>query len=72
MLEVTEKEIKNKRGNRHLLCDVCVCVLYVCLYVFHVCELCVLCIMHICVLYVYLACVLHVVSECCTMCMSCE
>lgn len=42
MIEVTERKIKNKRGNRYLLCDV-----YVCLYVLHVYELCVMCTMHI-------------------------
>lgn len=57
MIEVTEKEIKNKRGNRYLLCDV-----YACLYVLHVYELCVMCIMHIymsymCTFHVY--CMLH-------------
>lgn len=68
MLEVTEKDIKNKRGNRYLLCDVC--VLYMCLYVFRVCAMCsvhyaYLCVICVCTLHVYCMLCLSVVQCVC-------
>lgn len=66
MLEVTEKEIKNKRGNRYLLCDVCcmcVCVCFMCVsYVF--CALCIF-MCYMCTLHVYCMLCLSVVQCVC-------